>query len=251
MPDSLGSKLKLLGRSPALLHEATSSLIISDTHLGYEDSMASQGVYLPRLQLKRVKEVINEGIKAGAKRVIIDGDLKHVFEKLTRGERVEVTSLIKFTLDAGIKDLIIVRGNHDTFVTPLLKDFGVEVVEDYLDLGNGIIVTHGHKSLDSMGSSSTVIIGHEHPSLEINAGGAKIKLQVLLKAPMREGGQIIVLPAVSLYQTGTSVTPSPESYLSPIVKEHADLPHAVPIVIDKELGIIELPQLEELFQGVV
>jgi len=80
--------LRLLGRSPALVHELSSSLVISDVHLGYEDSMASQGVYLPRLQLRRAKLIIDEASKLGLSRIVVNGDLKHVFEKLTKGRRL-------------------------------------------------------------------------------------------------------------------------------------------------------------------
>ncbi|MFP3402251.1 MAG: metallophosphoesterase [Acidilobus sp.] len=240
-----------MGRSPALLHERSRTLIISDVHLGYEDSMASHGVFLPRLQLKKAKDVIKEGSRAEAQRLVIDGDLKHVFEKLTKGERTEVADLIRYALEEGYKEVALVRGNHDTFVGPLLKDFGVEVVEDYLDLGDGIIVTHGHKLIDSVKGASAVIIGHEHPSLEINLAGSKVKLQALLRAPLKGGGELIVLPAISLYQTGTSITPSPETYLSPIVKEMALLEDAMPIVVDREIGVIELPTLKELFSGII
>ncbi|MGC9071533.1 MAG: metallophosphoesterase [Acidilobus sp.] len=249
MSTSLRGGLRLLGRNPALVHESSSSLIISDIHLGYEDSMASQGVYLPRLQLRRARAIIDEASSLGLKRLIIDGDLKHVFERLTRGERIEIADLVRYALSKGLNDIVLVRGNHDTFVAQMLRDFGVEIVEGYLDLGNGIIATHGHKLVEGLKAGVTAVIGHEHPSLEINLAGAKVKLQVLLKAPLRDGGELVVLPAVSLYQTGTSVTPSPETYLSPITKELAVLEEAIPVIIDREIGVVELPRLRDLFSS--
>ncbi len=241
--------LRLLGRNPALVHERTSSLIISDVHLGYEDSMASQGVYLPRLQLRRARTIIDEGSAAGLRRLVINGDLKHVFERLTRGEKVEVSELVRYALAKGFDDIVLVRGNHDTFISPLLRDFGVEVLDDYLDLGNGVVLTHGHKVVEAVRTGVTVVIGHEHPSLEINLAGSKVKLQVLLRAPLKDGGELVVLPAVSLYQTGSSVTPGPETYLSPITRDLAVLPEAVPIIVDREIGVVELPQLKDLFSS--
>lgn len=248
MEHLLGPELKIVGRLPALMHLRSSTVIISDVHLGYEDSMASQGVFLPKLQLRRAKEVIAEGARLGARRVIVNGDLKHVFEKLTRGEKLEITELIHHTLNLGIKELIVIRGNHDTFVAPLLKDFGVELVEDYMELEGGIVLTHGHRLVEGLRSGTTVIIGHEHPSLEISLAGAKVKLQALLRAPLKDGGTLIVLPAVSLYQTGTSITTSPDTYLSPITKQAAELENAVPIIIDREIGVVELPPLAELLR---
>ncbi|MGC8620418.1 MAG: metallophosphoesterase [Caldisphaera sp.] len=242
-------KLKILNRLPVLVHEKSNSAIISDIHLGYEDAMASQGIYLPRLQLKRAKNIINEILSQGFTKIVIAGDLKHVFEKLTRQERAEILELISSSVRNKAKEIILVKGNHDTFIGNLLKDIGIDVIDDYLDLGDGIYITHGHKLIDEIKNSQFVIMGHEHPSIEISLSGSKVRLQSLLKMPLKGGSTALILPAIGLYQTGTVLNLDKSSYLSPISRDLGIIEESIPIIIDKEIGLIELPQLGLLFNA--
>jgi len=234
--------LKILKNLPVLVHEKSHMAIISDIHLGYEGAMASQGVYLPRLQLKRARNIINEIANEGIKKIAVAGDLKHVFEKLTRQERAEVLELLGYSIKKGIKEIVLIRGNHDTFIGPLLRSLGIEIVEDRLDLGSGVTVIHGHKSVDLKGSDY-VVMGHEHPTIEIDLSGSRIRLQVLFKLPLKNGRVALVLPAIGLYQTGTVVTLDRSSYLSPITRKSGIIEEGVPIIVDREIGVIELAKL--------
>ena len=241
-------KLKILNRLPVLTYNRENVAIISDIHLGYEEAMASQGVYLPRLQLKRAKNIISEISKYNFKKIIIAGDLKHVFEKLTRQERAEILEFMSSVAKLNIKEIILVKGNHDTYVSNLLKDLGIQVEENYLDLGDGIAVAHGHKIFDNIEKYQFIVMGHEHPSVEINLSGSKIRLQALLKMPLKNGSIALVLPPIGLYQTGTVVNLDKNSYLSPISRELGDIENVIPIIVDRELGIIELPKLGNIFR---
>ncbi len=244
---SFNEKLKILNRLPVLAYEKENIAIISDIHLGYEEAMSTQGVYLPRLQLKRAKSIINEISKLNFKKLIIAGDLKHVFEKLTRQERAEILELMSFTVKANIKEVILVKGNHDTYISNLLKDIGIQVEDSFLDIGDGIAITHGHKMFDDIGKYQFIVMGHEHPSVEINLSGSKIRLQALLKMPLKNGSTALILPPIGLYQTGTVVNLDKSSYLSPISRELGDIENTVPIIVDREIGVIELPKLIYIF----
>ena len=212
--------------------------IIADLHLGFEEEMAKKGVFLPPAQLKRALEVLNV-IRKVAKKVIIAGDLKHQFSRLGKKEEEDV----KKFLDAVEKyklDLVLVRGNHDTFVRHLLEERGFDVV-DRLDLGE-VSIVHGHKDVEL---NEITIMGHEHPSISLrDPVGTAVKFPCFLKVPV-EGRTVIVLPAIGLYQSGTSVSLSKEAYLSPIMKRAA-LEEAVPYVADEEVGVVEFPPLGEL-----
>ena len=240
--------LYLLEGLPALYHPASGTLIVADVHLGYEDAMAEAGVYLPRLQLRHALEVTREAIRrTGARRVVIAGDLKHVFSKLTRQERIESVKFIRGLEEAGAAELVLVKGNHDTFISGVLKKLGVEVVDDYLDLGGGVVVAHGHKRVEC--DCRVIVIGHEHPALQVDVEGARVKLPLLLEVPLSSGRVAVVMPALGLYQTGNPVSLDPSQYLSPIVREEGLVADAVPWVVDKDVGTHPFTRLDVLLEA--
>ncbi|UXD21697.1 phosphoesterase [Ignicoccus pacificus DSM 13166] len=211
-------------------------VIIADLHLGFEEEMSRKGVYLPPAQLKKALEVLKLSLKISNK-VIIAGDLKHLFSKLGRMEQRDVLRFLDAAEEMGA-ELILVRGNHDNFVRHLLQERGFDVVNE-LDIGE-IKVVHGHEDVEP---GEITVMGHEHPSLALRDPiGATAKFPCFLKVP-HERGYLVVLPAVGLYQTGTNVSLIKESYLSPIIKKYAKLEEAVPYVADEELGVVEFPPL--------
>jgi len=213
--------------------------IIADLHLGFEEEMSRKGVFLPPAQLRRALEVL-ESVSKAVKKVVVAGDLKHQFGRLGKMEKRDVEAFLSAAQKKGV-ELVLVRGNHDNFVKKLVEDAGFEVVDE-LDLSEGVKVIHGHKAAEL---GEVTIMGHEHPSVALrDPVGATAKFPCYLKVPSRRG-VVVVLPAVGLYQSGTSVTPNREAYLSPILKE-LDLKKAVPYAADPELGVVELPALEDL-----
>lgn len=237
--------LAIVQGAPALLHEPSSTLIVADIHLGYEEAMARTGVFLPRLQLPKALDTLKSLVGGlGVRRVIINGDLKHAFNKLLKQEASETVRLVEGLREAGAREVVLVRGNHDNFIQGLLRKLGVEVVEDYLDLGNGALLAHGHKNVNI--DYEVLIIGHEHPAVQINVGGGKVKYPAFLLVPLESGEQVIVLPALGSYQTGNPVSLSRDQYLSPIIREKAVIEEAVPILIDETIGSMTLPALKHL-----
>lgn len=244
---SVGKDLTVLDGIPALFHSKTGSLILADIHLGYEEYMASLGVYLPKLQLKGAQETIRTAVgRVNARRLVVVGDLKHAYEKLLRQERLEVTKLARFVQELGL-EMILVRGNHDTFIAPLLKKLGVEVVEDQLDLGDGLVLAHGHKQVET--DYEVIVMGHEHPALQVDIAGARVKLPALLEVPLEDGSQAVVLPAVGVYQTGNPLTLDRSLYLSPIMKERAVIADAIVWIVDRDAGTHRLARLVDVFES--
>jgi putative SbcD/Mre11-related phosphoesterase len=240
--------LYVVGSMPVLYSSSDDAFIVADIHLGFEEAMASQGAFLPRLQLRRALKVLSEARSiVEARRVIVNGDIKHSFEKLLKQERVEVREFIVKLQDMGFKEVIVVRGNHDNYVGHLLKELGVAFVEDLLDLGGGVRVTHGHLDLEPR--ADVTIIGHEHPAIQINIGGSKVKLQALLLIPTTLSTRILVLPALGEYQTGNVVQPDRDKFLSPMVRGYAVVDGIEPFIVDRSLGVIRLPELRSLYES--
>ena len=94
------------------------TLIITDTQIGYEESLNKQGVLIPRFQfddmLARISEIID---RANPEKIIINGDIKHEFGTISRTEWRNTLRLIDFLTSKA--KLILIKGNHDTVLGPI------------------------------------------------------------------------------------------------------------------------------------
>ena len=234
-----------VGSLPAAFVEPLGALVVADLHLGFEEEAAREGVYVPRVQLRRSLEVVRRGLEeTGAGWVIFAGDVKHSFSRLTRSEREELSRLFGFLRGEGVR-VTVVRGNHDNYLVLVARDYGVEVVDElYVD---GYLFFHGHRRPAGgyTGPVKAALMGHEHPSIRLRDRlGYIAKLPAFLSAPYPGlGARLVVLPAVGQYQTGTTVSLSPATYLSPVLREDIPLEEVRPYVLAEELGVLEFPEL--------
>lgn len=222
-------------------------LVFSDLHLGFEESLASSGVYIPKVQLSKILPVIEKTLENNSKveTVVINGDVKHSFHKLTWQEKVEVRKLLK-VIKNYVEDVVIVRGNHDNFLPIILKEFNTVLTEDF-KIGR-YYFTHGHKSVNLNSIvEEVVVIGHEHPSIALKDDiGYVTKFPCFLAGKLRGGKEILVLPAMSLYASGTNATTDRLQYLSPIIREYGIVEEFKPYIFEEEVGVLELPELKSL-----
>jgi len=243
----LSEGISIVAGYPGLLLTKHDSLVIADIHLGFESAISESGVYVPRKQLTKIIEILDELIEiTKPARVIINGDLKHGFSRLLRQEREEIVKLIDFLRSKGVSEVIVVRGNHDNYVSLVLRDLGVNLVDKLII--DEIMITHGHEFFDPRKYDvKTIIIGHEHPSISLRDElGIPYKFQCFLKGKLITNHEIIVLAHMSIYASGNSVTLDREAYLSPIVKKYGLIEYFKPYIIDKEVGVLELPVLKDL-----
>ncbi len=229
---------------PGLIVE--NSLVVADLHLGIESELASTGLYLPKIQLTeildRIKRVFNS--YQNLTRLVIAGDLKHRFDRLTWQEKREVESLILNLREQDIT-IVLVRGNHDTFLRPLLERLGVHVEDCCFELTPSVMVTHGHMDIgeEYLDRYQFIVMGHEHPVYQARIAGATVgRFQVFLKIPTNRKATLLVLPAFGVYQSGNPISLDRNGYLSPIIRKYGEVERAIPIVIEEEM-VVELPQL--------
>ncbi|BCU68429.1 phosphoesterase [Sulfolobales archaeon HS-7] len=238
---TLAEELYIADDLPILFDKALNSIVLSDVHIGYEEELAKKGVFLPHVQKKRFLDLYKRAVNIfSTKNIIINGDMKHIFEKLGRTEREELTEIFKFLKEDGA-NVMLVLGNHDNYITIVTDKYDNIQVTDELRTANRLYM-HGHKEVSSL--EKYVIIGHEHPRLSMRDRiGYARKMPCFLKVPRRDGGYIIVLPSLGLYQSGNDITLSHSSFLSPIMRKEAMLVRAKPFVIIESQGIMEFPEL--------
>jgi hypothetical protein len=212
-------------------------LVISDLHLGYEQSLNAEGIMVPRFQypliVERLKEIQH---KSSCSKIIVNGDLKHEFGRISRQEWNETMKFLDFLRD-NFEEIILIKGNHDNYIENIVSRIQVPVVGQYK--AAGITFVHGH--LPS--PERPLVMGHEHPSIKIvDRVGAYLKLpcHVWLRQE-----RILVLPAYSPLASGTDLTGlSSRDYLSPILKG-CDM-RSAEIFACSDIGLLPLGQLSSL-----
>jgi len=231
---------------PAIFIPKLNSTVISDLHIGYENELVMKGIFLYKDYteqiIKRIEKIFSI-IKS--KKIIINGDLKHKFSKFTKKEKRKIASFLFFIKNL-YEDIIIIRGNHDTYLRPIAKEYSIEILDYYYD--KNILILHGHKKFHDLEDSEIVIIGHEHPSLLLkDEYGHFKKYPAILFFPTILNNVLVVLPSFSYLQTGNPINKdfTKNTFLSEITKNFAIVEEGIPLVI-KEGKTIELPRLKEI-----
>jgi uncharacterized protein len=222
---------------------AYKTFIVSDIHIGYEESLNRQGVLIPRhnydtliLRLEKALESIKK--KSIIKKIIINGDLIHEFGKVSRKEKELTNKFIKFLTQYG--EVLLIEGNHDKALKYFIEK--EVVITDKIVLGD-ILIIHGDKlpSKDTLKNIKTLIIGHEHPSVALASGSRMEKFKCFLKGKYLKKN-LIVTPSCNLFIEGTDVLR--EKMLSPLLKKVDILTFETYLVEDKIYDFGKLKDLQ-------
>jgi hypothetical protein len=203
------------------------TLIISDIHIGYEEALNLKGVLIPRLQFKDIIEKLDKifSVIGEVDKVVINGDLKHEFGKISETEWRHTLRLLDY-LSKKCKEIVLLKGNHDTILGPIAKKRDVKVKE--YEKIKDILVVHGDKLAEKLKGVKTIIIGHEHPAVSLKDGPRVEKYKCFLKGKWKKYN-LIVMPSFTPVVEGTDILE--EELLSPFL---ADLDKFnVVIVADK------------------
>lgn len=196
--------------------EVEDHLIISDLHLGYEEALNYQGIMVPKFQYPKIIKRIGEiHSRSDCEKVIINGDLKHEFGKISRQEWKETLKFIDY-LKERFEEIILIKGNHDPLTPIIANKTDLDVYPRY-STGN-FMVMHGDKIPDNWDDikEENIIIGHEHPAVGVRSGERMEKIKCFLSGDFRDK-KMIVLPSFNFITEGSDVLN--EKLLSPFLKE--------------------------------
>ena len=184
------------------------TLIFGDLHLGYEESLHKEGVFIPPYQLKDTVERFSRIFAATGKvgRIILTGDVKHEFGKISNQEWHDVLHCIDF-LKQQCQELIILEGNHDKVTKYITEKRDVVPCKEYIL--NDILVLHGDRipSAKNIQKAKKIIIGHEHPAVILKESKTSVrseKFKCFLKGKWKRK-TLIVLPSSNLLTEGTDI----------------------------------------------
>ena len=111
------------------------TLIVTDFHIGYEEALNKQGLMVPRFQfqeiMKRLEKIFLRLKGKKVYTIIVNGDLKHEFGTISEQEWRHTLRLLDY-FGQHCKEIILIKGNHDTILGPIAKKRNVRVLEHYL-----------------------------------------------------------------------------------------------------------------------
>jgi len=212
-------------RGLALHVQADAALVINDLHLGIEEMHNRDGTMLPRFNFREIKDHLAHVFaelrtpEAPLKSIVINGDLKHEFGRISEQEWSEVLDMLTF-LQSHCEKIVLVKGNHDTTLGPIAKWKGITIEEEGFFLpASETFATHGHKLFEDNNAyrkAKTVVIGNEHPAVSVREG-VKAETFKCFLAGHFDGRQLIVVPSLNRVTSGTNILQS--KLLSPYLHQ--------------------------------
>lgn len=202
--------IEIVGK--ALWIKKSKTLVISDIHMGYEESLNKQGLLVPRTLFKETEKELKKLIdKVKPRTIIINGDLKHEFGVISESEWQETLKILDLMLKQC--QVILIKGNHDSILEPIAKKRRLKILDKYeIDK---ICIVHGDKIIET--SSTIIIIGHEHPAICLNDEIKTEKYKCFLLGRYK-GKLLVVMPSFLPMIEGTDV--ATEDLLSPYLQQN-------------------------------
>jgi len=181
-------------------------LVIGDLHLGYND-------YEKLYERDQVKKIIRklDGIfellekeKINVEKIILLGDLKHDFGRISNNEWREGIRFLDYLIErVDKKNIIIIKGNHDAILKPITEKRGI-VLKDHFKI-DGVCFLHGDKWFEDCDSSKVLVLGHLHPSVTLSDKYKREKYKCFLKGKWKRKA-VYVLPSFSYISFGYDLT---------------------------------------------
>ncbi len=197
------------------------TLAIADVHLGIEDALKDEGVFVPRQHLSQVQHRLERIFQElhvtppePLQKVIINGDLRHQFGPLSRIEHRESKEFLRWLVH-WTEQLVLVEGNHDGSLRQFASS-QVTVTESH-QAGN-CWFTHGDEVLAVPDSADRLVIGHEHPAIGLrDPVTERVEVYKCFLVGKFRGRNLLVLPSFNQLVRGSDLLK--EQPLSPFVQQ--------------------------------
>jgi len=136
--------------------------------------------------------------------IVLLGDVKHVIGKVMREEWNDVLAFIDYLSDKCSK-IVIVKGQHDTLLEPVIRKRGCVELKDYYVLDN-VCFMHGNKDFDICYDDGIEywILGNAHPAVKISDGVKMEKFKCFLTGKYK-GKKVTIVPSFIYANEGSDV----------------------------------------------
>ena len=176
--------LRLLLPYPAALikTEKAKTVVIADLHIGWEMALRNKGIHVPSQTPKLLQKLETLLSHHKPDKLLILGDVKYSVVATEPGEWHDIPEFFS-TLRNYVRDIAIVRGNHDANLEPLLPENITLLPATGTTIGD-VGLFHGHKwPSPTLLKCKTLLMGHLHPIVVFrDPAGFKITRQAWVKA---------------------------------------------------------------------
>jgi len=220
-------KTRIVESVPAMiLQEQKKHLIISDLHIGFENTFSRNKIFLGNNSaIKQITTtvtnlIINEHVDS----LILLGDIKSSINQISKNEWSDVPYF--FDEIKKISDITLIPGNHDAGIEKLVSDEVTMISSKGLVIDN-VLLTHGHSMpSENFSSVNRIIMGHIHPVFfqdDSLVNGERVWISLKAKKelifPSTKGEiEIMVIPSFNPYFYVTQKRHYKKS-ISPIVEK--------------------------------
>ena len=235
-------KVEYIGKCLVVEEKNRRILAIGDLHLGYEEYMNRTGFFVSREMFNETVEYLGKIFdKIGVvEEIVLLGDVKQEFGIIGRQEWDDVLKLFDF-LERKCKRIIVVKGNHDVILEPIVKKSCVELKEIYIF--RDVCFVHGDKKFENMKDERVQlwVMGHGHPAVKISDGVKIEKYKCFLEGKHKEK-KVIIAPS---FFEGNEGTDPRENNLG-LAWEFKLENFKVKVVQDNSLKVLDFGKLKEI-----
>ena len=231
---------RIIPSKPALILEGKKkSLIVTDIHIGFENSLASNEIFIGKNStINETIQELSEIIDAEKPdSVILLGDIKSSIKSISRNEWNEVPMFFEKIREKC--DVILVPGNHDANIQRLVPD-NISMISSTGMVEENILLTHGHTMpSENFSHVDKIIMGHIHPVFfqeDSVINGQRVWVSIKTEKekifPNKSGElEIIIIPSFNKYFYATHRKKYKKS-ISPIIDKIKTVSSARIVTLD-------------------
>lgn len=231
---------RIIPTKPALILEGKKkNLIVTDIHIGFENSMASNEVFIGKnSSINETISELSEIIDAEKPdSVILLGDIKSSIKSISRNEWDEVPMF--FEQIRKKCDVVLIPGNHDANIQKLVPD-NISMISSTGMVEENVLLTHGHTMpSENFSHVDKIIMGHVHPVFfqeDSVVNGQRVWISMKIKKeeifPNKSGElEITIIPSFNKYFYATHRKKYKKS-ISPIIERIKSISTAKIVTLD-------------------
>lgn len=155
---------RIIPSKPALILEGMKkSLIITDIHIGFENALSSNEIFIGKNSTTKetIQEITQIIDSEEPDSLILLGDVKSSIKNISRNEWDDVPMF--FEEISKNCDVILIPGNHDANIQRLVPE-NISLISSMGMVEENVLLTHGHTMpSENFSHVNKIIMGHIHP----------------------------------------------------------------------------------------